>query len=287
MSRSLFKIIGWILASVVGICSILGFIAVTNEQLAAGAREKWGIIRSLLDMMPTTDAFIYLYLMGMIMSVACVVGLLFEPWRIFRRTETNTESAVRAQLLKVAGADFSPHWAGDIRNALRPCLGERYVREFDMALWNGGPGRGKAYVENLLSRLDGAVLRASRIEKQRESPRFVSACDMIRELIDGAPQLDGRFTQAARDKVIKWRERAVTTIQELLADEHGDACLKVLAALAIVGTQSPDEVRTSVEDAIRQLRLIYTKLDEAMLSKTFRLNSGQYNAAYPIDSPPA
>jgi len=238
-------------------------------------------------------------------SVAIAIGVIglvldFKPWRwrVFRRddsteeqitvqTETNTESAVRAQLLKVAGADFSPHWAGDIRNALRPCLGERYVREFDMALWNGGPGRGKAYVENLVSRFDGAVLRASRIEKQRESPRFVSACDMIRELIDGAPQLDGRFTQAARDKVIKWRERAVTTIQELLADEHGDACLKVLAALAIVGTQSPDEVRTSVGDGISQLRLIYTKLDETMLSKTFRLNSGQYNAAYPIDSPPA
>ncbi len=220
---------------------------------------------------------------GMAIIVAVTAAVLI--WRPPRKQPgVDLSAAIRKDISRAVDGDFSLAWCVATRNMLKGALGARYAREFDASLWDDNPETAsKAYLRGLSNRVDGRFMRSSRLAREKESHRLEAAFDMIRELIEGAPQLDARFTEANRRGVVEWREKCITTLQELLAEQHAGAWQKVLAALGVVESQCPDEVRCAVKAAAIHLRAIYSKLDEIMLSKEFVLTNGQYNAVFPIN----
>ena len=259
--------------------------------------QDW-IISMLEWITPSTGR--YLLIAGLVLAVAPNL-----PWRhwlslLFGRklnVEAEAESeeepalgkangsrAIREQILKAASEEYSKEWRGRTRGVLRGALGARYVREFNAMLSDVNPeGASTSYLRSLAARVDGSFSRSARLERQRESHRFNSAFDMIWEVIEEEPDLSVPLTAPVRRSVVAWRDKGIRVLQELLKDEHADAWKKVLAALALVGTEAKEDVQAAVKKAVLQLRAIYAKLDDTMLSTTFALTSEEDDSLRPAD----
>jgi hypothetical protein len=105
---------------------------------------------------------------------------------------------------------------------------------------------------------------------------------MIEELINDAPSCK----PLDRKAVAKWRDRVITTLQELLDDSHQDTWLKVHAALYGVektSIQTAQEVKDNVDKVLVQLRALHGRYDHTMVRRKSSLTNGEYNRIYPDD----